>query len=111
MKSLFNKYTLTVALTAVVGSVMAQDLNSAYFTDGYSYRHDMNPAYDNEYNYIAIPVLGNLGMQLRGSLGVGDIFFSNPDYGKKPGAKQHAIERRHTYFLYGFWRLQRLQHH
>jgi hypothetical protein len=90
MKSLFNKYTLTVALTAVVGSVMAQDLNSAYFTDGYSYRHDMNPAYDNEYNYIAIPVLGNLGMQLRGSLGVGDLFFSNPDYGKKPGAKKTA---------------------
>lgn len=90
MKSLFNKQILTAVLAAMVGSVMAQDFNSAYFTDGYSYRHDMNPAYGNEHNYVAVPVLGNISMQLRGSLGVGDLFFSNPDYGKVPGAKKTA---------------------
>ena len=88
----FRKYMLVAALAATTGSVVAQDLNSAYFTDGYSYRHDMNPAYGNDNTYFAIPVLGNIGVQTRGTLGVGDIFYSNPYYGNPqyPGAKKTA---------------------
>ncbi len=83
-----KRYILVAILAATTGSLMAQDMNSSYFIDGYSYRHDMNPAYGNELGYVAIPVLGNLNVQTRGSLGVGDIFFKNPDYGVKPGAKK-----------------------
>ena len=70
------------------GIAMAQELNSAYFTDDFKYRHQMNPAYGNSQGYAAIPIIGNFNMQLQGSLGVGDIFFKNPDYGIKPGAKK-----------------------
>ncbi|MBP3211453.1 MAG: hypothetical protein J6M41_02650 [Prevotella sp.] len=84
----FNKYILAVALMTQTGTAMAQELNSAYFTDDFKYRHQMNPAIGNDQGYAAIPLLGNLNMQLQGSLGVGDFFFKNPDYGVKPGAKK-----------------------
>ena len=92
MKTSFRKYILAAALTATVGTMMAQDLNSAYFTDDFKYRHDMNAAYGNDQGYVAIPILGNFGMRLQGSLGVGDVLFKNPYYGnpKYPNAKKTA---------------------
>ena len=92
MRNSFRKYILAVALTASAGSVMAQDLNSAYFTDDFKYRHDMNAAYGNEQGYVALPILGNLNVKLQGSFGVGDVLFKNPYYGnpKYPNAKKTA---------------------
>lgn len=83
-----RKYILAAVLTATAGTMMAQDLNSAYFTQDFKYRHDMNPAYGNDQGYAAIPVLGNLNVKLQGSFGVGDVLFKNPDYGIKKGAKK-----------------------
>lgn len=79
---------MAAVLTATAGTMMAQELNSAYFTQDFKYRHDMNAAYGNDQNYVAIPILGNLRTSLQGSFGVGDVLFSNPDYGKKAGAKK-----------------------
>lgn len=92
MKTSFRKYILAVALTASAGNMMAQDLNSAYFTDDFKYRHDMNAAYGNSQNYVAIPVLGNFNVKLQGSFGVGDVLFKNPYYGNPqyPNAKKTA---------------------
>ena len=83
-----KRYILAVTLIAQAVNTTAQDLNSAYFVDDFKYRHTMNPAFGNEQGYTAIPILGNLNLQLQGSLGVGDFFFKNPDYGIKPGAKK-----------------------
>lgn len=88
MKTSFRKYMLAAALTASAGTLMAQDLNSAYFTQDFKYRHDMNAAYGNDQGYVAIPVLGNFNMRVQGSFGVGDVLFKNPDYGVKAGAKK-----------------------
>lgn len=88
MKTSFKRYIMAAVLTATAGTMMAQDLTSAYFTDDFKYRHDMNPAYGNDQGYVAIPILGNLNVKLQGSFGVGDVLFSNPDYGKKVGAKK-----------------------
>lgn len=90
MKTSLKKYILAAALTASAGTMMAQDLNSAYFTDDFKYRHDMNAAFGNNQNYIALPVLGNLNVKLQGSLGVGDVLFKNPDFGNPmyPDAKK-----------------------
>ena len=92
MKTSFRKYILAVALTASAGNMMAQELNSAYFTDDFKYRHDMNAAYGNEQNSVAIPVLGNFNVKLQGSFGVGDVLFKNPYYGNPqyPNAKKTA---------------------
>ena len=42
------KYVLVASLLMVGGTAMAQTLNSAYFTEDYKFRHDMNPAFENK---------------------------------------------------------------
>lgn len=96
MKTSFRKYILAAVLTATAGTMMAQDLNSAYFTQDFKYRHDMNAAYGNDQGYVAIPILGNLNVKMQGSFGVGDVLFRNPDYGK-PG---HYNAKKTTTFLH-----------
>ena len=96
MMRAYRLYMLAAMLTAATCGVSAQEMNSAYFTDGYSYRHDMNPAIGNEANYFAVPVLGNMSVQLRGSLGVGDIFYKNPYFGM-PG---HANAKKTATLLH-----------
>ena len=41
------KHLLAASLLMMGGTAMAQTLNSAYFTDDYKFRHDMNPAFEN----------------------------------------------------------------
>ena len=83
---------LAVTLAASTASTMAQEFNSAYFTDDFKYRHTMNAAYGNDQGYAAIPILGNLNIRLQGSFGVGDVLFPNPYYGSPlhPNAKKTA---------------------
>jgi len=92
MKASVRNYIFAALLAATASGVRAQDMNSAYFLDGFSYRHDMNPAYGNDRSYFGIPLLGNFNVQLRGSLGVGDLLFKNPYYGdsRYPNAKKTA---------------------
>ena len=76
---------LTAAtLFAASCQVQAQDLNTAYFTDEFTFRHDLNPAFGNEMNYVSVPMLGNFGVTTMGNVGVGDILFDNP----MPGGKK-----------------------
>ena len=72
-----------VLLTAAT-NLMAQDLNTAYFTKGYQYRHDMNPAFGNDKFYFSVPALGNLNFKLQGNIGVENVLFKNPNPGGKP---------------------------
>lgn len=58
-----KKQLFTVALTTVAMGAMAQSLNSAYYTEDYKFRHDLNPAYGNDQNYISIPALGNISQR------------------------------------------------
>ncbi len=66
--------TIAMAMSSV--GIFAQHTNSAYFTEGYMYRHQMNPAIGNEQSYISFPALGNLNFGLRGSLNVEDFVFN-----------------------------------
>ena len=75
------KYILAMSLAAVCGQVMAQGLNSAYFVDDYKFRHNLNPAFGNEQNYVSLPTLGNINVRMNGNFGLGDVLFDNPRYG------------------------------
>lgn len=77
---LIYKSTITAALTAISCCAMAQTLNSGYFTDEMLFRHTMNPAYDNEQNYVSIPAIGNLNVKLQGNFGYEDVIMHNPLY-------------------------------
>ena len=57
-------------------AAFAQNTNSAYFTDGYLFRHEMNPAFGNEKNYISMPALGNVNFAMRGNIGLSDILYN-----------------------------------
>ena len=77
----FGKYILAAAMVSACGNMMAQGLNSGYFTDDYKFRHNLNPAYGNSQNYISVPVLGSVNARLQGNFGLGDVLFDNPRYG------------------------------
>lgn len=63
---------------AFVGS--AQEASrSGYFLEGYNFRHQLNPAFAPENNYVAIPVLGNLGIGLSSNVGVSTFIYKKPD--------------------------------
>ena len=67
---------LAVAALGMASAATAQNLKSGYFTDGYQYRHDLNPAFANEQNYVAVPALGNLNVGLNSNIGVDNILFN-----------------------------------
>lgn len=66
----------SAALLLTSTSVMAQHTRSGYFTDGYMYRHEMNPAIGNSQNYISFPALGNFNLGLRGNLNLENFIFN-----------------------------------
>ena len=77
----FGKYILAAAVASACCNVMAQGLNSGYFTEDYKFRHNLNPAYGNDHNYISLPALGNINVRTHGNFGLGDVIFDNPRYG------------------------------
>lgn len=76
-----GKYILAASLAAVGCNAMAQGLNSGYFVEEYKFRHNMNPAFGNEQNYVSLPALGNINVRTQGNFGLGDVLFDNPRYG------------------------------
>ena len=64
-----------VAVLFVAAHTWAQHTISGYFTDGYMYRHEINPAIGNSQNYISFPAIGNLNMGVRGSLNLEDYIY------------------------------------
>lgn len=84
----YRKYIFTAALLASCGSAMAQGLNSAYYTEDYKFRNEMNPAFGNEQNYVSIPALGNVNVSLHGNFGYQDVIMHNPIFGTTADAKR-----------------------
>lgn len=60
-----KKYMMVAALATLSCGAMAQGLNTGYFIDGYTFRHNLNPAYGNDQNYVSIPALGNIQVRTR----------------------------------------------
>lgn len=78
MKAIFKHTLLAVSLLAS-GSIIAQNLNGAYFMEGYAYGHELNPAKDyDRKGYVSMPLLGNMNFALRGNLGLKDFFYKDP---------------------------------
>lgn len=82
-----NKYILAATMMLSASATVAQNLNSAYHTEDYKFRHDMNPAIGNEQGYFSIPALGNISVSMQGNFGYGDIVLKNPMYGTESDKK------------------------
>ena len=63
----------------LVSVAAAQSFRSAYFLEGVSTRHRMNPAFMSERNYISIPGLGNAGAAVQGNMGLTDFIYKYDD--------------------------------
>lgn len=72
---------LTVIVFTVLVSVMSayaqHNLRSAYFLDGYTYKHKLNPAFGGERGYFAIPALGHLSLGVESTIPVNNIFYKS----------------------------------
>lgn len=88
MKQIYKYILSASALFAVTATVAAQGLNSGYFIDGFSYRHDLNPAFGNDQNYIAVPLAGNVNARMLGNFGLEDVLFDNPSYPSSSNKKK-----------------------
>lgn len=74
-----KKYIRTAILSAtalISFSAIAQNTNSAYFTEGYTHRYQLNPAFANEHNFISVPGLGNINAAMRGTIGLDDVLYN-----------------------------------
>lgn len=85
MKHYKLKATLASLFILCTTGVGAQSLNSSYFMEGMTYRHQLNPAFMNESNYINLPffVLGNFNVGLQGNVGVNDFLYKYNQNGYK----------------------------
>lgn len=88
MKAKQIRGLLVIALSAVTTVAVAQAPNSSYFTEGFVYRHDMNPAFGNEQNYIAIPAIGSINAKTMGNFGYEDVVRDNPLYPSQSSKKK-----------------------
>ena len=75
-----NKYKIVLvlawALVCSTAEVSAQHTYSGYFTDGYLFRHEMNPAAGNEQSYVSMVGIGNVDFSVRGNLGLKHVLYN-----------------------------------
>lgn len=81
----------TLAFSGIMATTLAgaaQNTNSGYFVDNYTYRYQLNPAYGNDKNFVSFPALGNFNIGSSGTLNLTDVLyvhngktvlFSNPN--------------------------------
>lgn len=67
--------TTAIAISAIT-SANAQNTRSGYFIDDYTYRFEMNPAFGNSKNFIAMPGLGNINASMNGTIGINDVLYN-----------------------------------
>lgn len=72
-------FLLSLALTFVINVSAQEASRSGYFLNGYSFRHELNPAFDNDYNYISIPALGNINVGTASNVGVNTFMYKLPN--------------------------------
>ena len=70
-----NKIITIASLALLSSATFAQGLETGYFNQNYLYGHDLNPAIGNEQNYVAMPAMGNVNINMMGNIGIKDILF------------------------------------
>jgi len=60
---------------------VSQNLNSAYFMEGFTYGHELNPARDYSHkSYFSLPLLpSNMNISTRGNMSLTDFYYKNPN--------------------------------
>ena len=76
-------YYLSASVLLLIGSISAyaqqNNLRTAYFLDGYTYRYKLNPALAPERGFFAFPALGNLGIGAESNLALSTFLYPTTD--------------------------------
>ena len=64
-------YIIIAALLISSTVISAQNFRTGYFLDGYMYKYQLNPAFQGERGFVAMPVLGGLSLGLESNLALG----------------------------------------
>ena len=71
---------LVAVLSAAVFQLNAQqNLRTGYFLDGYTYGYKMNPAFQGERGFLAIPVLGKTSVAVESNLSLSALLYPTAD--------------------------------
>lgn len=90
MKKSF-KYMAVAAITCLAGHVSAQDLRTGFLSDQFYYRHNINPAIENDSNYMSFPFLGNINVDMMGNFGYEELVRDNPLYPDRSNKKKTSF--------------------
>ncbi len=76
-KILFFAACLFAASSFTLGA--QQNLRTGYFLDGYTYGYKLNPAFQGERGFFAIPALGKASIGLESNLGLSTLLYPSGD--------------------------------
>jgi hypothetical protein len=79
MKTDIKKYIFVIFCSMLTSGAIAQSFRSAYFLEGVTGRHRLNPAFMGESNYISLPGLGYIGTGIQGNVGLTDFIYPYDD--------------------------------
>ncbi|MBQ6253541.1 MAG: hypothetical protein IJK05_02650 [Bacteroidales bacterium] len=73
------KKTLIPVLAALLfgASLGAQTLQTAYFSDDFTYSYRLNPAFHPNYSFVGLPVVGAVSGSYKGDFSLRDIFYKS----------------------------------
>lgn len=75
MKQITKYISAVIIGLTVAPALSAQALRTGYFLEGYTYRHELNPAFAPERNYVSIPALGNLNLSVNSNVGLSTFLY------------------------------------
>lgn len=76
MKLNISKYIAVAAIAASAFGATAQNTETAYFLEDYTYRFQMNPAMGNSRNFVGMPALANLNIGMQGNLHLQNVLYN-----------------------------------
>lgn len=74
-----KKLLLALAAGCAISATAQEAPRSAYFLEGYSFRHELNPAFSGGRNYVSMPALANLNLGLFSNVGVNTFLYKTAD--------------------------------
>lgn len=73
-----KKLIISLAACSALTAAAQEAPRTAYFLDGHSYRHELNPAFAGERSYVSLPVLANFNVGLLSNIGVNSFLYKTP---------------------------------
>lgn len=80
-KILYTIMTIAVSLSFISTAFAQQNLRSAYFLDGYTYKYKMNPAFAPERGFFSLPAISSISVGAETNVGLSDFIFTTPGGG------------------------------